>query len=167
MKKIISILTAFSLMIAVISCGGNKEANQTSQNTNSQTSSDNQSKQTETKKEFFDMKYVYKGVRVDKAKFDEEVKNIRENDEYAKRNFDFLNRKFANDNERKKYSIEFISNVNYVPFSETFSSWDRYNEDLTDYYADEYLYVEQNLALKKAREELLKLNKKDADVYLA
>ncbi|MEI0595817.1 hypothetical protein [Brachyspira pilosicoli] len=167
MKKIISMLTAFSLMIAVISCGGNKEANQTSQNTNEQKTASSDSQKTETKKEFFDMKYVYKGVRVDKAKFDEEVKNIRENDEYAKRNFDFLNRKFANDNERKKYSIEFISNVNYDPFSETFSSWDRYNEDLTDYYADEYLYVEQNLALKKAREELLKLNKKDADVYLA
>ncbi|WP_278847191.1 hypothetical protein [Brachyspira pilosicoli] len=167
MKKIISILTAFSLMIAVISCGGNKEANQTSQNTNEQKTASSDSQKTETKRKFFDMKYVYKGVRVDKAKFDEEVKNIRENDEYAKRNFDFLNRKFANDNERKKYSIEFISNVNYVPFSETFSSWDRYNEDLTDYYADEYLYVEQNLALKKAREELLKLNKKDADVYLA
>lgn len=170
MKKIISILTAFSLMIAVISCGGgNKEANQTSQNTNEQQtiSSVNQSKQTDNQKEFFDMKYVYKGVRVDKAKFDEELKNARQNNEYAKRNFDFLNRKFANDNERKKYSIEFISNVNYDSFSETFSSWDRYNEDLTDYYADEYLYVEQNLALKKAREELLKLNKKDADVYLA
>ena len=167
MKKIISMLTAFSLMIAVISCGGNKEANQTSQNTNEQKTASSDSQKTETKKEFFDMKYVYKGVRVDKAKFDEEVKNIRENNEYAKRNFDFLNRKFANDNERKKYSIEFISNVNYDPFSETFSSWDRYNEDLTDYYADEYLYVEQNLALKKAREELLKLNKKDADVYLA
>ena len=176
MKKIISILTAFSLMIAVISCGGNKEANQTLQNTNEQKTASSDSQKTETKKEFFDMKYVYKGVRVDKAKFDEEVKNIRENDEYAKRNFNFLNRKFANDDERKKYSIEFISNVNYDPFSETFSSWDRYNEDLTDYYAveyltdyyaDEYLYVEQNLALKKAREELLKLNKKDADVYLA
>ncbi|WP_302280057.1 hypothetical protein [Brachyspira pilosicoli] len=167
MKKIISILTAFSLMIAVISCDGNKEANQTSQNTNEQKTASSDSAKTETKKEFFDMKYVYKGVRVDKAKFDEEVKNIRENDEYAKRNFNFLNRKFANDNERKKYSIEFISNVNYDPFSETFSSWDRYNEDLTDYYADEYLYVDQNLALKKAREELLKLNKKDADVYLA
>ncbi|WIH88971.1 hypothetical protein [Brachyspira pilosicoli] len=167
MKKIISILTAFSLMIAVISCGGNKEANQTSQNTNEQKTASSDSQKTETKKEFFDMKYVYKGIRVDKAKFDEEVKNIRENDEYAKRNFNFLNRKFANDDERKKYSIEFISNVNYDPFSETFSSWDRYNEDLTDYYADEYLYVEQNLALKKAREELLKLNKKDADVYLA
>ena len=38
---------------------------------------------------------------------------------------------------------------------------------MTDYYADEHLYVDQNLALKKAREELLKLNKKDADVYLA
>ena len=170
MKKIISILTAFSLMIAVISCGGgNKEANQTSQNTNEQQtiSSVNQSKQIDNQKEFFDMKYVYKGVRVDKTKFDEELKNARQNNEYAKRNFDFLNRKFANDNERKKYSIEFISNVNYDSFSETFSSWDRYNEDLTDYYADEYLYVDQNLALKKAREELLKLNKKDADVYLA
>ena len=168
MKNVISIIAAFILMIAIISCGGgNKETNQTSQNTNEQktVSSDNQ--KTETKKEFFDMKYVYKGVRVDKAKFDEELKNLRENNEYAKRNFDFLNRKFANDDERKKYSIEFISNVNYDPFSETFSSWDKYNEDLTDYYADEYLYVEQNLALKKAREELLKLNKKDADVYLA
>ena len=174
MKKLISIIAAFIFMIAIISCGGgNKEANQISQNTNAQSqniqtnTSANQSKQTDNQKEFFDMKYVYKGVRADKAKFDEELKNIRENNEYAKRNFDFLNRKFANDNERKKYSIEFISNVNYDPFSETFSSWDRYNEDLTDYYADEYLYVDQNLALKKAREELLKLNKKDADVYLA
>ena len=157
-----------TLIMTVISCGGgNKDTNQTSQNNNSQTSSDNQSKQTDNQKEFFDMKYVYKGIRVDKAKFDEELKKARENNEYAKRNFDFLNRKFANDDERKKYSIEFISNVNYDPFSETFSSWDRYNEDLTDYYADEYLYVDQNLALKKAREELLKLNKKDANVYLA
>ncbi|MEI0604085.1 hypothetical protein R4K55_07660 [Brachyspira alvinipulli] len=163
MKNVISTIITFSLIITIISCGGgNKEANQTSQNTDEQktASSDNQ-------KEFFDMKYVYKGVRVDKAKFDEELKKLRENNEYAKRNFDFLNRKFANDDERKKYSIEFISNVNYDPFSETFSSWDRYNEDLTDYYADEHLYVDQNLALKKAREELLKLNKKDADVYLA
>lgn len=174
MKNIISIFAAFILMIAVISCGGgNKETYQTSQNNNTQSqniqtnTSANQSKQTNNQKEFFDMKYVYKGVRSDKTKFDEKLKKLRENNEYAKRNFDFLNRKFANDNERKKYSIEFISNVNYDPFSETFSSWDRYNEDLTDYYADEYLYVEQNLALKKAREELLKLNKKDADVYLA
>ncbi|OEJ14657.1 hypothetical protein BFL38_07385 [Brachyspira hampsonii] len=167
MKKLISIIAAFIFMIAIISCGGNKEANQTSQNTNEQKTASSDNQKTETKREFFDMKYVYKGVRVDKAKFDEELKNTRENNEYAKRNFDFLNRKFANDDERKKYSIEFISNVNYDPFSETFSSWDRYNEDLTDYYADEYLYVEQNLALKKAREELLKLNKKDSDVYLA
>ncbi|MEI0568082.1 hypothetical protein [Brachyspira pulli] len=156
-------------MIAIISCGGggSKETNQTSQNTNEQKTASSDNQKTETKKEFFDMKYVYKGVRVDKAKFDEELKKLRENNEYAKRNFDFLNRKFANDDERKKYSIEFISNVNYDPFSETFSTWDKYNEDLTDYYADEHLYVDQNLALKKAREELLKLNKKDADVYLA
>ncbi|WP_157150873.1 hypothetical protein [Brachyspira sp. SAP_772] len=166
MKNII--ITILALII--ISCGGgNKEANQSAQNTNEQktVSSVNQSKQIDDQKEFFDMKYVYKGVRVDKAKFDEELKNARENNGYAKRNLDFLNRKFADDNERKKYSIEFISNVNYDSFSETFSSWDRYSEDLTDYYADEYLYVEQNLALKKAREELLKLNKKDADVYFA
>ena len=168
MKNVISIIAAFILMIAIISCGGgNKETNQTSQNTNEQKTASSDNQKTETKKEFFDMKYVYKGVRVDKAKFDEELKNLRENNEYAKRNFDFLNRKFANDDERKKYSIEFISNVNYDPFSETFSTWDKYNEDLTDYYADEHLYVDQNLALKKAREELLKLNKKDADVYLA
>ncbi|WP_028331071.1 hypothetical protein [Brachyspira alvinipulli] len=170
MKNIISIITAFTLMITIISCGGSKETNQTeqSQKINTQTNistSDNQ--KTETKKEFFDMKYVYKGVRVDKSKFYEELKNARENNEEAKRNFNFLNIKFANDDERKKYSIEFISNVNYALFNETFSSWDRYNEDLTDYYADEHLYVDQNLALKKAREELLKLNKKDADVYLA
>ncbi|MEI0540582.1 hypothetical protein [Brachyspira pulli] len=168
MKKIISIIAAFILMTAVILCGGvNKEANQKSQNTNEQktVSSDNQ--KAETKKEFFDMKYIYKGIRADKSKFDEELKNARENNEYAKRNFDFLNRKFANDDERKKYSIEFISNVNYDPFIEIFSSWDMYNEDFTDYYVDEYLYVDQNLALKKAREELLKLNKKDADIYLA
>ncbi|AEM21621.1 hypothetical protein Bint_0996 [Brachyspira intermedia PWS/A] len=168
MKNIISTIIMLSLIITIISCGGgNKEVNQASQNTNEQKTASSDNQKTETKKEFFDMKYVHKGVRVDKAKFDEELKKLRENNEYAKRNFDFLNRKFANDDERKKYSIEFISNVNYDPFSETFSTWDKYNEDLTDYYADEHLYVDQNLALKKAREELLKLNKKDADVYLA
>ncbi|WP_295157353.1 hypothetical protein [uncultured Brachyspira sp.] len=168
MKTVFSIITMLFLMIAVISCGGgSKEINQTSQNTNSQTSvlSDNQ--KAESKKEFFDMKYVYKGIRADKSKCDEEIKNLREYNEETKRNFDFLNRKFANDDERKKYSIEFISNVNYDPFSRVFSSWDKYNEDFTEYYAAEYLYAEQNLALKKAREELLKLNKKDADIYLA
>ncbi|MEI0559931.1 hypothetical protein R4I99_14485, partial [Brachyspira intermedia] len=145
MKNIISTIIMLSLIITIISCGGgNKEASQTSQNTNEQKTASSDNQKTETKKEFFDMKYVYKGVRVDKAKFDEELKNLRENNEYAKRNFDFLNRKFANDDERKKYSIEFISNVNYDPFSETFSTWDKYNEDLTDYYADEYLYVDQN-----------------------
>ena len=110
MKKLIPIITAFILMIVIISCGGggSKEANQTSQNTNEQKTASSDNQKTETKKEFFDMKYIYKGVRVDKAKFDEELKNLRENNEYAKRNFDFLNRKFANDDERKKYSIEFI-----------------------------------------------------------
>ncbi|MBW5394793.1 hypothetical protein, partial [Brachyspira hampsonii] len=181
MKNIISIIAAFILVIAVISCGGgnsgnketnqseqNTQTNQTSQNNNTQVqntqnnTSANQSKQTNNQKEFFDMKYVYKCVRADKTKFDEKLKKLRENNEYAKRNFDFLNRKFANDDERKKYSIEFISNVNHSTFEADF-----YRPDEYDYYAVEYLYVDQNLALKKAREELLKLNKKDADVYLA
>ena len=177
MKNIISIFAAFILMIAVISCGGgNKETDQTSQNNNTQSqniqtnTSANQSKQTNNQKEFFDMKYVYKGVISDKTKFDEKLKKLRENNEYAKRNFDFLNRKFANDDERKKYSIEFISNVNYaaldLEFLISWGNWGIYSE-VTDYYAVGYLYVDQNLALKKAREELLKLNKKDADVYLA
>ncbi|ANN64511.1 hypothetical protein A9X81_10340 [Brachyspira hyodysenteriae] len=176
MKNIISIIAAFILMTAVISCGGdnsgNKETSQSEKNAQTNQTSQSQNIQTNTsqtnnQKEFFDMKYVYKGIRVDKAKFDEYLKNERENDEYAKRNFDFLNSKFANDDERKKYSIEYISNVNYEPFVIPLYSYDRYNEDLTEYYVSEYLYVDQNLALKKAREELLKLNKKDADVYLA
>ena len=177
MKNIIFIFAAFILMIAVISCGvGNKETYQTSQNNNTQSqniqtnTSANQSKQTNNQKEFFDMKYVYKGVRSDKTKFNEKLKKLRENNEYAKRNFDFLNRKFANDDERKKYSIEFISNVNYaaldLEFLISWGNWGIYSE-VEDYYAVGYLYVDQNLALKKAREELLKLNKKDADVYLA
>ncbi|MCZ9885834.1 hypothetical protein [Brachyspira hyodysenteriae] len=172
MKNVISIIAAFILITAVISCGGgNKETDQTSQNNNTQSQNiQTNTSQTNNQKEFFDMKYVYKGIRADKAKFDEKLKKLRENNEYAKRNFDFLNRKFANDDERKKYSIEFISNVNYaaldLEFLISWGSWGIYSE-VEDYYAVGYLYVDQNLALKKAREELLKLNKKDADVYLA
>ncbi|MEI0604092.1 hypothetical protein R4K55_07695 [Brachyspira alvinipulli] len=178
MKNVISIITAFILMIAIISCGGgnrgNKEANQSEKNTQTNQTSQNTDEQktasSDNQKEFFDMKYVYKGIRADKAKFDEKLKKLRENNEYAKRNFDFLNRKFANDDERKKYSIEFISNVNYATLDlEFLISWGNLGiySKVEDYYAVGYLYVDQNLALKKAREELLKLNKKEADVYLA
>ncbi|MDA0034144.1 hypothetical protein OFR41_03205 [Brachyspira hyodysenteriae] len=172
MKNVISIIAAFILITAVISCGGgNKETDQTSQNNNTQSQNiQTNTSQTNNQKEFFDMKYVYKGIRADKAKFDEKLKKLRENNEYAKRNFDFLNRKFANDDERKKYSIEFISNVNYAALDlEFLISWGNLGiySEVEDYYAVGYLYVDQNLALKKAREELLKLNKKDADVYLA
>ncbi|MEI0749596.1 hypothetical protein [Brachyspira pulli] len=179
MKNVIFVITAFILVIAVISCGGgNKETNQSEQNTQTNQKSQNNNtqniqtntSQTNNQKEFFDMKYVYKGVRADKTKFDEKLKKLRENNEYAKRNFDFLNRKFVNDDERKKYSIEFISNVNYaaldLEFLISWGNWGIYSK-VEDYYAVGYLYVDQNLALKKAREELLKLNKKDADVYLA
>ena len=84
MKNIIFIFAAFILMIAVISCGGgNKETYQTSQNNNTQSqniqtnTSANQSKQTNNQKEFFDMKYFYKGIRADKAKFNEKLKKLR------------------------------------------------------------------------------------------
>ena len=182
MKNVIFVITVFILIIAVISCGGgnsvNKETNQSEQNTQTNQKSQNNNtqniqtntSQTNNQKEFFDMKYVYKGIRADKTKFDEKLKKLRENNEYAKRNFDFINRKFANDDERKKYSIEFISNINYaaldLEFLISWGNWGIYSE-VEDYYAVGYLYVDQNLALKKAREELLKLNKKDADVYLA
>ncbi|KLI15615.1 hypothetical protein SU46_09690, partial [Brachyspira hyodysenteriae] len=98
MKNVISIIAAFILITAVISCGGgNKETDQTSQNNNTQSQNiQTNTSQTNNQKEFFDMKYVYKGIRADKAKFDEKLKKLRENNEYAKRNFDFLNRKFAN-----------------------------------------------------------------------
>ncbi|KLI22231.1 hypothetical protein SU43_09140, partial [Brachyspira hyodysenteriae] len=105
MKNVISIIAAFILITAAISCGGgNKKTNQSEQNTQTnQTSQNNNAQNTQTntlqtnnQKEFFDMKYVYKGIRADKAKFDEKLKKLRENNEYAKRNFDFLNRKFAN-----------------------------------------------------------------------
>ncbi|MBW5396633.1 hypothetical protein, partial [Brachyspira pilosicoli] len=63
MKNVISIIAAFIFITAVISCGGgNKEINQSEQNTQSQNiqtnTSDNQIKQTNNQKEFFDMKYV-------------------------------------------------------------------------------------------------------------
>ena len=87
MKNVISIIASFILITAVISCGGgnrgNKEANQSEKNT--KTNQTSQNTQTNNKKEFFDMKYVYKGIRADKTKFDEKLKKLRENNEYAKR----------------------------------------------------------------------------------
>ena len=79
MKNFISIIAAFILITAVISCGGNKETNQSEQNTQTNQKSQNNNtqniqtntSQTNNQKEFFDMKYVYKGVRADKTKFDE------------------------------------------------------------------------------------------------
>ncbi|WP_157151741.1 hypothetical protein, partial [Brachyspira sp. SAP_772] len=61
MKNIISIIAAFILTIAVISCGGgNKETNQSEQNTQTSQSQNIQTNtlQTNNQKEFFDMKYV-------------------------------------------------------------------------------------------------------------
>ncbi len=87
MKNFISIIAAFILITAVISCGGNKETNQSEQNTQTNQKSQNNNtqniqtntSQTNNQKEFFDMKYVYKGVRADKTKFDEKLKKLREN----------------------------------------------------------------------------------------
>ncbi|WP_300716188.1 hypothetical protein [uncultured Brachyspira sp.] len=152
----IIILTA----LIITGCKNSKEIKQSQNNIG-------QNKKEETEKEFFDMKYVYKGIRADKSKFDEELKEEREHLEETKINLDFLNRKFANDDERKKYSIEFISNAYHEPIRHNGIPHLYENEYYYIVQAIEYLYVERNLALKKAREELLKLNKKDADVYLA
>lgn len=92
MKNIISIIAAFILVIAVISCGGNKETNQSEQNTQTNQTSQsqniqtntlvNQSKQTNNQKELFDMKYVYKGIRADKIKFDEKLNIVVASSKY-------------------------------------------------------------------------------------
>ena len=120
--------------------------------------------------DFLDMKYVYKSVRVDKNNFSNELTNYYQNTDYSNvisRNKNFLNRKLIGDNDIKKYAIDFISNTYHYPYEAKIDSSDLYDEDFTSYYVSEYIYVEQNLALKKARDLLLTIKNKDADIYLA
>ena len=119
---------------------------------------------------FFDMKYVYKAVRTDKNNFSNALSNYYQDEVYSNilnRNRDFLNKKLVGDNDIKKYSIDFISNAYHNRYEAKIDSFDLYGEDFTSYYASEYVYVERNLALKKARDLLLNIKNKDADIYFA
>ncbi|CRF32738.1 hypothetical protein BRSU_0993 [Brachyspira suanatina] len=114
---------------------------------------------------FFDMKYVYKSIRSDKESFSNALISYYQDANYSNiinRNKDFLNKKLVGDNDIKKYSIDYISNTYHNHYSD-----DVHSDNSVFSYASEYNYVEQNLALKKARELLLSIKNKDADIYLA
>lgn len=124
----------------------------------------------EKQNSFFDMKYVYKAVRTDKSNFSNALMSYYQDSYYSNiinRNKEFLNKKIVGDNDIKKYAVDFISNTYHNGYSDNLSLTDLYNGDFSSYYASEYNYVEQNLALKKARDLLLSLKNKDAEVYLA
>ena len=119
---------------------------------------------------FFDMKYVYKAVRGDKNNFSNALTNYYYDESYSNilnKNKDFLNRKLVGDNDIKKYSIDFISNAYHNQYEAKIDGLDLYGDDFSSYYASEYIYVERNLALKKARDLLLTIKNKDADIYFA
>ncbi|WP_300369690.1 hypothetical protein [Brachyspira sp.] len=165
-KKLFNISILFLILI-FSSCSKNKSSNNNIndiKNTNSSNNIQNQDNVT------FDMKYVYKALRVDKTNFNNALTSYYQDGNYSNiinRNKEFLNKKIVGDNDIKKYAIDYISNTYHNPYSDDVSGGDLYNEDLSHYYASEYNYVEQNLALKKARDLLLKINNKDADTYLA
>ncbi|ASJ20350.1 hypothetical protein [Brachyspira hampsonii] len=115
--------------------------------------------------DFFDMKYVYKSIRVDKEAFSNALLSYYQDPNYSNiinRNKDFLNRKLVGDNDIKKYAIDYISNTYHNRYSDSV-----HDDNSVFSYASEYNYVEQNLALKKARELLFSIKNKDADIYLA
>ncbi|PTY40205.1 hypothetical protein [Brachyspira hampsonii] len=111
------------------------------------------------------MKYVYKSIRVDREAFSNALISYYQDPNYSNiinRNKDFLNRKLVGDNDIKKYAIDYISNTYHNRYSDSVD-----DDNSVFSYASEYNYVEQNLALKKARELLLSIKNKDADIYLA
>ena len=130
MKTIIYITAIITLIVS--SCGENKEIYEQTYNTNFQTPTRIDSKQkASNQKEFFDMKYVYKSIRIDKSNFSNELMKIYQ--DYTNiivRNKEFLNKKISGDNDIKKYACEFISNTYHCPFT--------YYIDLFDIYTSEY-----------------------------
>ena len=160
----------FILILIFSGCSNNSK----SSNTNNTNASSNTQEETVTninnKLPFFDMKYVYKAVRVDKDSFRNALTNYYQDSYYSNiinRNKDFLNKKLVGDNDIKKYAIDFISNAYHYSYRDDISGDDLYADDFTPFYASEYIYVERNLALKKARDLLLSINNKDADIYFA
>ena len=163
-KKIIYIIILFYVLI-FSSCSKNETVNNNNLNTNNLQTNDYSNTVYKNDNAFFDMKYVYKSIRVDKEAFSNVLISYYQDSKYSNiinRNKDFLNKKLVGDNDIKKYAIDFISNTYHNHYSDNVHS-----DNAVFSYASEYNYVEQNLALKKARELLLTIKNKDADIYLA
>lgn len=164
-KKLIYLII-FTFVLIFYSCNSKSEDLNTS-------SIENINTNMIVKKDFFDMKYVYKSIRTDKTNFYNALTNYYNDPSYSNiinRNKDFLNKKLVGNNDIKRYSIDYISNVYHKKYNDESRINTSYlypYEDFTSYYASEYNYVEENLALKKARELLLSIKNKDADIYLA
>ena len=82
---------------------------------------------------FFDMKYVYKSIRVDKESFSNALLSYYQDPNYSNiinRNKDFLNRKLVGDNDIKKYAVDYISNTYHNHYSDNISGDDLYSEKL-------------------------------------
>lgn len=165
-KKTVYIFILICILI-ISSCGKKETVNNTLNTNDTQTINDNIPKE---ENKFFDMKYVYKSVRTDKNNFSNAMISYYQDPVYSNiinRNKEFLSKKLVGDNDIKKYAVDFISNTYHNPYSDNVSAEELYSDDFTFSYASEYNYVEQNLALKKARELLLNVKNKDADIYLA
>ena len=160
-------------VLAFISCSKSENNNNIS-NTNDiaaiTNTSNVYSNDINEEQQLFDMKYVYKAVRVNEENFTNALSSYYQDSYYTNiisRNKDFLNKKLVGDNDIKKYAIDFISNSYHNHYADDVSMADINSDDYTYYYASEYNYVEENLALKKARDLLLSINNKDADIYFA
>lgn len=164
-KTIYIIILIYMLIFS--SCSKNETANN-NLNTNNQDNYSSNIKKNDNN--FFDMKYVYKSIRVDKESFSNALLSYYQDANFSNiinRNKDFLSKKLVGDNDIKKYAIDYISNTYHNHYSDNLSENNLQDQKLIFSYASEYNYVEQNLALKKARELLLSIKNKDADIYLA
>lgn len=164
-KTIYIIILIYMLIFS--SCSKNETANN-NLNTNNQDNYSSNIKKNDNN--FFDMKYVYKSIRVDKESFSNALLSYYQDANFSNiinRNKDFLSKKLVGDNDIKKYAIDYISNTYHNHYSDNLSENHLQDQKLIFSYASEYNYVEQNLALKKARELLLSIKNKDADIYLA
>ncbi|MBW5394342.1 hypothetical protein E6A53_04835, partial [Brachyspira hampsonii] len=163
-KKVFYIYILFFTLI-FFSCQKTSESSSNNLNTNDVNTNDVKVIESQKQNSSFDMKYVYKSIRVDREAFSNALISYYQDPNYSNiinRNKDFLNRKLVGDNDIKKYAIDYISNTYHNRYSDSVD-----DDNSVFSYASEYNYVEQNLALKKARELLLSIKNKDADIYLA
>ena len=167
MKKTAYIII-FIFALIFYSCSNSSQTDNTNIQQHTNTLNTNNTPQEENA--FFDMKYVYKAVRVDQTNFNNALLSYYQDVKYTNiinRNKDFLNKKLVGDNDIKKYAIDFISNTYHNHYVNEMNSADLNTDDYSYYYASEYNHVEQNLALKKARDLLLSIKNKDPEIYLA